>query len=73
MFYNEHLPPHFHARYGGQEASIRIGDLEILKGSLSPRAIRLVKEWAKMYKSELLQNWEKARQKRKLLSIDPLK
>ena len=27
MFYHEHRPPHFHARYGEYEAVIRINDL----------------------------------------------
>jgi hypothetical protein len=45
MYYNDHAPPHFHAKYGGDQASIRIDNGEILEGSLTPRAIRLVEEW----------------------------
>jgi hypothetical protein len=45
MFYlNDHGVPHFHARYAGKRASIAIDSLEVLEGSISPRASRLVFE-----------------------------
>lgn len=28
--YNEHIPPHFHAKYGEYECSITIDDIELL-------------------------------------------
>ncbi|HEX3506280.1 MAG TPA: DUF4160 domain-containing protein, partial [Xanthobacteraceae bacterium] len=34
MFYADHVPPHFHARYGGQEALIDIRGIRTLKGAL---------------------------------------
>jgi len=37
MFYNEHGPPHFHAEYGGEKASIDFYG-RVLRGSLSRRA-----------------------------------
>jgi len=33
MFFNDHAPPHFHARYGEFEATIEISSLEIIHGS----------------------------------------
>lgn len=36
MFFSDHAPPHFHARYGRRSASIAIGSLMILEGSLPP-------------------------------------
>jgi len=42
MFHREHHPPHFHARYGEYEATIRISDFVILEGYLPPRALGLV-------------------------------
>jgi len=45
MYWGNHGPPHFHARYGGEKASIAIGDLSVLAGSLPPRALGLVVEW----------------------------
>ena len=45
MFFNDHPPPHFHARYGEFEATIEIATLEILEGELPRRALNLVREW----------------------------
>jgi Protein of unknown function (DUF2442)/Domain of unknown function (DUF4160) len=45
--------PHFHAGYGGDEASIDIEDLAVLAGRLPPRALRLVVEWAGAHQVEL--------------------
>ncbi len=39
--------PHFHAQYGEDEATIDMESFEILAGSLSPRARRLVIEWTR--------------------------
>ena len=35
MYYNDHPPPHFHAKYGDDEATIRIDDGKVPEGSLS--------------------------------------
>jgi hypothetical protein len=32
MYYNDHVPPHFHAEYGGEEALILIGSGDIYAG-----------------------------------------
>ncbi len=37
MFYKDHAPPHFHARYGEQRAIVAIDSLTVLSGRLSPR------------------------------------
>ncbi len=73
MFHREHSPPHFHARYGEYEATIRISDFAVLEGYLPPRALGLVIEWAYIHKEELLNNWELAMNKKPLLPIEPLK
>lgn len=44
MFFDDHNPPHFHARYGGYNAVIRIGDFAVMEGNLPPRALGLVIE-----------------------------
>jgi hypothetical protein len=38
MYYGDHPPPHFHARYGDENAKIEIATGEVLAGSLSTRA-----------------------------------
>jgi phosphomannomutase len=45
MYYDEHNPPHFHARYGESKVEIAIGTLSVLAGKLPPRAMGLVMEW----------------------------
>lgn len=72
MYFREHGPPHFHARYGGQEALVDIEDLSIRRGQLSPRARNLVTEWASRHRQELLRNWRRARNHEPLEQIKPL-
>lgn len=62
MFFNDHGPPHFHARYGEFEATIDIGTLGILQGQLPARAWKLVQEWAMMHREELLEDWRLCRE-----------
>jgi hypothetical protein len=38
-------------------AQIEIDGLRVLNGSLPPRALRLVREWARMHHEELADNW----------------
>ena len=52
MYYNDHAPAHFHARYGREKASIGIDSLQILDGALPPRALGLVMEWALKHRTE---------------------
>ncbi len=72
MYYNDHAPPHFHVRYGSQKALISIDRLTVLEGHLSPRVMGLVIEWAALRRTELKQDWERARQDLPLERIDPL-
>jgi len=73
MYYNEHNPPHFHAKYGEFGAEIDIRTLQVFKGELPKRAKTLVLEWADEHRAELEQDWELARQKQELKDIEPLK
>ena len=54
MYYNDHSPPHFHAKYVDMQVSIRIEDGVVIDGSLGARALRLVEEWRILHKAELL-------------------
>jgi hypothetical protein len=72
MYYNDHAPPHFHAKYGDHEALIRIDPLGILQGSLPPRALSLVMEWAAIHRDALLKDWKLAESQQKLEKIPPL-
>ena len=73
MFFDDHNPPHFHARYGNDNAVIKITDLTVLEGYLQPRALGLVMEWAAIHKDELLSDLELAKDKKPLFPVEPLK
>ena len=45
MFFDEHNPPHFHARYGKDGVAIEVRTLKVLEGRIPPRALGLVIEW----------------------------
>ncbi len=72
MYYNDHSPPHFHAKYGEEQASLRIDNGEILEGALGARVFRLVEEWRSLHHAELLQDWMRAQARQPLNKIEPL-
>jgi hypothetical protein len=73
MYWNErdHPVPHFHAEYAGEDASVAL-DGKILAGSLPPRALRLIEDWAELHRDELLDNWRRARDREPITPIAPL-
>ncbi len=56
MYYDEHLPPHFHATYGEDEAQIGIEPIQVLNGRLPNRVVSLVFEWSAIHQRELKEN-----------------
>jgi Domain of unknown function (DUF4160) len=72
MYFGDHPPPHFHARYGGEAAKIEIATGGVLAGSLSKRALRLVREWTEQHREELEANWERVVKSDQPESIEPL-
>jgi hypothetical protein len=72
MYYNDHAPPHFHAKYGQDQAVIRIDDGQLIEGFLSTRALRLVEEWRLLHVDELLSDWDHAQNREPLSKIEPL-
>jgi hypothetical protein len=72
MYFDDHNPPHFHARYNDYRALISIDELIILDGHLPARILGLVIEWAELHKKELMQNWDMVKTTGKYFKIDPL-
>lgn len=72
IYYNEHQPPHFHAIYGEREALISIASLSVIAGTLPPRSLGLVIEWASIHSSELEKAWTQAMNHEKPDKIEPL-
>lgn len=73
MYWSEgtHNRPHFHACYGEHEASFDLAG-RIIVGSLPTRALRLVRNWAKLHHDELDANWQRVVHKELPVSIAPL-
>lgn len=59
-------------KYAEFEASIRIGDGEIISGELPRKQLRLVQAWIELHRDELLANWELAVNGEVPYKIDPL-
>lgn len=72
FYWEEHLPPHFHAKYAGDEGMIDIVSGALIRGSLPSRVLLLVNEWRVARKEELLANWDRARRRLPLAYIEPL-
>jgi hypothetical protein len=72
MYYNDHAPPHFHARYGESEAVIAIATGEVIEGRLPRRALSLVQEWCVLHREALEEDWRLARERKRLNKIEPL-
>ncbi|NET74430.1 MAG: DUF4160 domain-containing protein [Sphaerospermopsis sp. SIO1G2] len=71
MNYNDHPPPHFHAEYQDFEVIVTIDSGEVT-GRMPRRAMKLIWEWLDQNKAELQENWERARNRKALIPIDPL-
>jgi Domain of unknown function (DUF4160) len=72
MYFSDHAPPHFHAKYGDFKAVIAIDTGEMIEGRLPPRVLGLVQEWREYHRAELTEDWRLAREKRALKRIAPL-
>ena len=72
MHFRDHVPPHFHALYGDDEALIEIRSLSVLAGRLPLRALDLSLQWASTHQAELLVDWNLCRDLRLPNPIDPL-
>jgi|TARA_B100002003_G_C13945361_1_gene458592 hypothetical protein len=71
MYWRDHAPPHFHAKYGEQEVIVEIVTGKVT-GHMSKRALSLVREWFELHKGELVDDWKLAEQNKPLKKIDPL-
>ena len=72
MYYNDHVPPHFHIRYNEYRAIFSINELKIIEGNLPKKVISLVLEWSYEHRDELIENWQLSISKKPLKKIAPL-
>ena len=73
MFFDDHGPPHFHARHAEGSAKVRFDSVEVIDSNLPTRQLRLVLAWAELHQEELLENWRLARAGERLQQIEPLR
>ena len=71
MYWNDHAPPHFHAKYGDFEITVAIGS-GIIEGKFPPRAMKHVLEWHGLHTTDLMEDWELCRQAQQPRPIQPL-
>lgn len=72
IYYGDHTPSHFHVTYSGAKAVIDIESLSLIEGTLPPRALGLVIEWATIHRDELRVAFNRAAMMEQPNKIDPL-
>jgi len=72
MYFDDHVPPHFHVTHGSDRAQVEIATGRLLSGSLPPTVRRRVLKWAAMHRSELAANWRRTKRLLPPRRIKPL-
>ncbi len=73
MYWDEHIPPHFHAQYADNTILVDIIHGVVLRGIFPFRQLKLVIAWCELHRDELMQNWESAAAHGEIRHIDPLR
>ena len=53
----EHPPRHIHIKYNEYEAVMELEKLTIIDGTIPKKCYQLVREWAEIHNSELIEMW----------------
>lgn len=69
--WDDHAPPHFHAKYAEYEVTINI-HTGVVEGKFPKRALRHVLEWYELHKDELIEDWELCQNDKAPNQIEPL-
>lgn len=72
MYYDDHIPPHFHAFYQEYEAMFAL-DGAIIKGEFPAKQAQFVTAWALIHQDELEANWKLSKDKQEPYKIAPLR
>jgi hypothetical protein len=57
MYFNDHVPPHFKAKFGEFEANFLIESGQLLNGDYPISKSKQVQTWAEIHKTELMDMW----------------
>jgi len=71
IFWRDHCPPHFHAKYAEDEITMEIQS-GIVNGTMPQRALKLINEWRLLHIGELVDEWKLAEERKSLFTIKPL-
>jgi hypothetical protein len=71
MYWDDHSPPHFHAKYGEYEITVDIRT-GVVEGKFPKRALRHVLEWYDLHQDALHDNWHRCGEREALSPIEPL-
>lgn len=71
MYWQDHSPPHFHAKYGEYKITVNIQN-GIVEGKFPKRALKHVLEWYELHQEELLKDWELCQKSENPKTIEPL-
>lgn len=71
MYWQDHSPPHFHAKYGEYKITVDIQS-GVVEGKFPKRALNHVLEWYELHQDELLKDWELCQKSEMPESIKPL-
>lgn len=72
MYWEDHVPPHFHAEYSEHKIIVDIVNGTAIKGVFPSKQLKLVLAWCEIHREELMHNWEYSREYKELMKINPL-
>ena len=73
MYFDDHVPSHFHAEYQGNKAMFSIATGKKIKGAFPKKQALLVSAWAVLRKDELMDAWEAVTSEKEPNKIAPLR
>ena len=75
MFYEDHEPPHFHARHARFKAKFALTDLSVLssKGDLRGSDVGRIRSWGRDNQTALVENWFRCMRGERVRTIEGLK
>jgi hypothetical protein len=71
MYWDDHSPPHFHAKYAEYEITVNI-HTGVVEGKFPKRALKHVLEWYELHQDELVADWKLCQKNERPKSIEPL-
>lgn len=72
IYWEDHSPPHFHAKYNEFEIFVDIRKAVVIKGFFPAKELKLVLAWCEIYQDDLLNDWNLAKESKELVRIKPL-